>query len=424
MSLNLKKAICSNKIVKQISKSNKHLEQQINKSNKQIEKKFKNTFGIKNKSKKPPDFNPDNSINGNSELSEQTDLSNLSDYDSDELEISNDNLEKNSIDDDELIIIDTTENSYKKLELTQKSEPITQLELLNIHSIESNESNESIDKELVNELNQNILVREHIHKLNESPTKLVIIREISGLDIQYKTFIINKTNNVYSCPLLPIVEETEFTNNISEHSASKLKSLMSKGYWDRKIGKVYRIKFICQVCGKVPCGFKGYRVHVVHGWAKNILNTLAKSLQVIQFALMVSGIPNGVSEIGKLALKSIDTLQGDIINSKLKDISNESIDHIKKSIYESMEKDYGENNSESEIKYVPITSDYINGVIELFTAFGDNIPPRKSGLICVTRSEDFECGWVCQGSNGISSECYKKFLHSDKLTSLIRYSFQ
>ena len=40
----------------------------------------------------------------------------------------------------------------------------------------------------------------------------------------------------------------------------------------------------------------------------------------IQFALTVSGIPNGVAEIGKLALESIDTLQGELIKTKLDDV--------------------------------------------------------------------------------------------------------
>ena len=81
-------------------------------------------------------------------------------------------------------------------------------------------------------------------------------------------------------------------------------------------------------------------------------------------------------------------------------------------------------NETSEVKYVPIITDYINGIRDLFFAFGESISLNNCGLINVTRSEDFECGWVCKGTHGISSECYKNFLKSTKINSLIRYSFQ
>ncbi len=461
MSLNLKKALNPNKLIKQINKSNKNIEKKINESNKHIEQQFKKAFGVKNKSKssKSNSKSCNTLVSEESENIQSNEVNNEQVYDLDKESDNSDledsgqesstdsefeaiepsenqlvldssqnnqliNLEKDleSNLDEELIILDNIEQKEDNCQVVN-SESIETIKLTVQDIIQSIESNIEKSKKSEN-FEETIVVREHVHNIRESSSKFVIIREISGLDIHYKTFVVNQANNVYSCPLLPIVEETEFTSNMSEQTTSQLKSLMSKGYWDRKIGKVYRIKFICQVCGKVPCGFKGYRVHVVHGWAKNILNTLAKSLQVLQFALLVSGIPNGVSEIGKLALQSIDTLRGDIINSRLKDVSNESIDYIKQSICDSMNKEINLANHDTEIKYVPITSDYINGVRELFMAFGDNIPPRKSGLVCVTRAEDFECGWVCQGSNGISSECYRKFLHSEKLTSLIRYNFQ
>ena len=76
------------------------------------------------------------------------------------------------------------------------------------------------------------------------------------------------------------------------------------------------------------------------------------------------------------------------------------------------------------INFIPINIDYINGIRELFEAFGETFPPKKSGLICVARPKDFECAWVCSGSsNGVSSECYKKFTNSNKLCTLIRFSF-
>ena len=324
------------------------------------------------------------------------------------------------------------------------------------------------DESLKNTNNSNIgtIERTQLVKSN-SGTKIIYIKEIinTQMDSNYKTFVVNQANNVYSCPLLPVVIETDFVSkstdsntdtNTDTNSNSEIgiKDIVSKGFWDRKIGKVYRVKFICQVCGNVPKNFKGYRVHVVNNWAKNLLDILSKSLFVLQIVLTISGIPNGFSEIGKLAIQSINSIQGDIVKSKLDGISTNSIGSLKSSLSDSIgeaeqnkfklsqldnisqkldinniEPDFESDKAnkieeEQEVKYIPINADYVQGMHELFMAFGEQIPPRKSGLIFVTRTEDFECAWVCQGYNGCSSDCYKKFTESKKLNSLIRFCFQ
>jgi hypothetical protein len=44
-------------------------------------------------------------------------------------------------------------------------------------------------------------------------SKNVLIREISTMDPYHRNFIINQANNVYLCPLLPIVIKTEYLAN-------------------------------------------------------------------------------------------------------------------------------------------------------------------------------------------------------------------
>ena len=222
----------------------------------------------------------------------------------------------------------------------------------------------------------------------------------------------NKLNNLYKYPLLPVVQETICSSNYS---------IFSKGYLDRQIGKVYRVKFLCQICGNTPNSFKGYRVHVVKKWAKNMLYILAKSLEILQFALQIIGIQNGISEIGRLALQSINTLEGFLIKNKLEGFTPYSIDNIKNSMRDSINGNI--DTSSNNINYIPITADYINGIQELFLAFKDTISPYNCGLVCATR-HNLECAWVCRGDVSDSSDCYKKFMEQDNNNSIIKFTFQ
>jgi hypothetical protein len=222
----------------------------------------------------------------------------------------------------------------------------------------------------------------------------------------------NKLNNLYKYPLLPVVQETICSSNYS---------IFSKGYLDRQIGKVYRVKFLCQICGNTPNSFKGYRVHVVKKWAKNMLYILAKSLEILQFALQIIGIQNGISEIGRLALQSINTLEGFLIKNKLEGFSPYSIDNIKNSMRDSINGNI--ITSSNNINYIPITADYINGIQELFLAFKDTISPYNCGLVCATR-HNLECAWVCRGDVSDSSDCYKKFMEQYNNNSIIKFTFQ
>ena len=242
------------------------------------------------------------------------------------------------------------------------------------------------------------------------------------LDQRHKIFVITQANNIYKFPLLPIVEEeTELSDSPDK---TKIKFLR-RGFWDLTFGKLYRIKFLCQICGNVPVNFKGYRINKIFKWAKNILITLNISLHVLQFALNIIGIRNEIAEIGKLALNSLKSIQNDLVNAKLTDITQDSISNLKSDFEKNIRQTNIDSNSNTnkEIKYIPITIDYINGIRDLFESLTDSDNTRNSGLICVTRPEDFECVWLCAGSSNCSSPCYKKFL-SKESDPIIRYNFE
>lgn len=251
--------------------------------------------------------------------------------------------------------------------------------------------------------------------------KLEIIKPNIKIDLdqRHKIFVINQANNIYKFPLLPIVEEeTELVNSPDK---TKIKFLR-RGFWDLLFGRLYRIKFLCQICGNVPQNFKGYRMNLIFKWAKNILTTLNISLHVLQFALNIIGIRNEIAEISKLALNSLKSIQNDLINAKLTDITSDSISNLKSDLEKNTTEQIN-SNSDKEIKYVPITIDYVNGIRDLFESLNDSDYPRHSGLICVTRPEDFECVWLCAGNSNCSSQCYKKFI-SKESDPIIRYNFE
>ncbi len=462
----------TNTIIKKIKNDFDKSIEKCQEINKDIEKQFKKAFSPKKKQKKNKTKKSLNKTEICISILEDESISWIEKTDSDSEDIFLNENEQNQIDNNEEDEEnENEENEDEENEDEDKVEEEENSEFLNEIQNESTiiltTNNNNFSEELADfvSINNNskpieFIERSQLVKSN-SESKIIYIKEISQLDSNYKTFVVNQANNVYSCPLLPVIIETDFvskSNNssltdspvqeqIDSESNLGIKDIISKGYWDRKIGRVYRVKFICQVCGNVPKNFKGYRVHVVNNWAKNLLNILSKSLFVLQIALAISGIPNGFSEIGKLALESINSIQGDIIKQKLDGVSTNSLGSLKSTIADSigeaeqnkyilsqtdnlnssvdLEKiDSTFEQDKPPIKYVPINADYVLGMKELFMAFGEPIPPRKSGLIFVTRSTDFECAWVCQGSNGCSSSCYKKFTESKELNSLIRFCFQ
>ena len=287
-------------------------------------------------------------------------------------------------------------------------------------------------------------LQEFIKKEQEQKEKQLILEKLDiltksvsnrSMDIQHKKFLINQANNVYSCPLLPILECTKYEPDSDDMvTKSGAKAIISKGYWDRKIGKVYRLKFLCQICGKAPDNFKGYRIHIINEWAKKALHTLNLSLSVLEFALKISGMPNGVSSLGELALNSFDTIQSDLLKSKIDGVTPESLQKKREEIeHLVMQKEeearggiqYDESTYSTDHSYIPINIDYINGIRDMLSAFKEQLPPTTCKLVKVTRPEDFECAWVCAGSScGTSSSCYKKFMESKQLNTLIRFSFE
>lgn len=279
-----------------------------------------------------------------------------------------------------------------------------------------------------------LIYEKNINDQNDTDEN-VIKETLNYTNNYHKNYLINKINNVYNVPLLPIIEETTNTDTLNNNS------ILKKGYWDRKLGRVYRIKFLCQICGKVPEGFKGYRIHLLKGWAKSALKTFSISLNVLEFALNVAGIHNGISEIGRALLKSFDTLRDELVRNKIDGVDMEKLNMKKIELdylIAQKEEEYiahGNaqyintldtfNASNDLVKFIPVNTDYINGIVELFESFGETIPPKKCGLVCVTRMQDFECAWVCAGlSDGTSSECYKKFMNSNKLNTMVRFQFK
>jgi hypothetical protein len=335
---------------------------------------------------------------------------------------------------DETNINNQTEQNYIDLLNSEESSEIdiiidcNENELLNVEKINSHDSNSYSNPN--NILTDNILTDNTNENVNS--TEKNIQTEISLMGKYHRNYLINQINNVYSYPLLPIIEDTEYKPNQNHFlSNSSVRSVLRKGYWDRKIGKVHRVKFLCHVCGKVPEGFKGYRVHLINGWAKTTLQTFALSLNILQVALTVAGVNNGISEIGKLALRSFDTIQSDLLKNKIDGISSEELEQKRKQIEHTILQKEEEAQGgftdvlQEDIQYVPVNADYIRGIKELFEALNEKEHPRNCGLVCVTRSEDFECAWVCVGSTqGVSSSCYKKFQQSKKLNSLIRFVFE
>ena len=450
----------TDKIIKKCEKDINKTIQKCEEFNVQVEKQIKKAFTPKNnkksKGKKQKQIQTEICICIQDEQTitccEKLDSDEEEDEEEDENEDQEEQENENEDEDEE-----EEKQQIEKLDNSNNSD--SNEEIIIINNQELYVQDESLNNNSSNAINIGTIERTQLVKSN-SGTKIIYIKEIinTQMDSNYKTFVVNQANNVYSCPLLPVVIETDFVSKSTDvnteqstNSEIGIKDIVSKGFWDRKIGKVYRVKFICQVCGNVPKNFKGYRVHVVNNWAKNLLDILSKSLFVLQIVLTISGIPNGFSEIGKLAIQSINSIQGDIVKSKLDGISTNSIGSLKSSLSDSIgeaeqnkiklsqldnisqkldinniEPTFESNkiDEEQEVKYIPINADYVQGMQELFMAFGEQIPPRKSGLIFVTRAEDFECAWVCQGYNGCSSECYKKFTKSKKLNSLIRFCFQ
>jgi len=343
-------------------------------------------------------------------------------------ELESDDIDDN-IDIDEINEIDVINDKYKtkkeEFEINTNEKEEIQEEFI-INTNEKEEIQEELVKDIV--INDNQI----ISNISQS-TEKIIQNELTLMNCYHKNYLINQINGVYSFPLLPIVEDTEF--QVKDKLGSSAKALIRKGYWDRKIGKVCRVKFLCQVCGRPPAKFKGYRIHSINGWAKSALNTFALSFNILQTVLAIGGFPNGVGEIGRLVLQSLDTLHNDIIKSKLDGVDSIQLEEKRKNIEQMVlnyEKDLLEEkisahdiNLNLEPEYVPINADYVRGIGELFEAFGETNPPKKCGLVSATRAADFECAWVCCGSsNGESSQCYKKFMESKELNTSIRFLFK
>ncbi len=246
-----------------------------------------------------------------------------------------------------------------------------------------------------------------------------------NLDPTHKMFLLNQANNIYKYPLLPIVEEIKQIENSSGKTDIKY---FRKGFWNLKFGKVYKIKFLCQICGKIPVNSKGYKINVFYKWAENLLTTLNISLHILQFALNIIGVRNEITQLSKLALGSLSSIQDDLINSKIDNTNTNSIQKLKDELenYTKISDSNKEivnidSDSNKEIKPIPITTDYINGIRDLFQALNDPDNFAYTGLVCATR-DDFECAWMCGGTTDCSSTCYKSFL-SKELDPIIKFSF-
>lgn len=83
-------------------------------------------------------------------------------------------------------------------------------------------------------------------------------------------------------------------------------------------GKIYRVHFMCPVCGcKARSGpkEKGYKL-VVHGkWSRRVLLAVHLSLCLLQFALTVTGVPVPVAAVSQMALQSLGAVREEFIST-------------------------------------------------------------------------------------------------------------
>lgn len=74
-----------------------------------------------------------------------------------------------------------------------------------------------------------------------------------------------------------------------------------------------RVHFLCCVCGcKSPTAGEGYLLSVGNEHTKQMFKVFHTSLSVLQVMLQLGGVPNQMSLIADLAIKSLDTLDMDI----------------------------------------------------------------------------------------------------------------
>ena len=82
-------------------------------------------------------------------------------------------------------------------------------------------------------------------------------------------------------------------------------------------GRLYRVHFLCPVCGSVgACGpkKKGYKL-VVHGkWTRNLLLAAHLGVCLLEIVLKVTGVPNQISAISRLALESLSAVSDELVS--------------------------------------------------------------------------------------------------------------
>lgn len=230
--------------------------------------------------------------------------------------------------------------------------------------------------------------------------------------------------SIYNYPLIYMVEKVSNVASVN----------CPVGYCFKKLDlryllhDVYRVRFLCQHCGQYPKHDSGYEITVMPSKWKTFLTALHYSLCVTEFMLKVGGVPNGISQISKLALGSVDIL--DEKNQAFLQDTALQVNKLKESL-EGLLEDY--KIEEAEVKKPPttllkktysITGSHINEVAKLFQdVLGDtSVQKENTGLIYMTSNEDSgnKRAWVCKGEN----RCEKWFRETGKICVEYEYGYK
>lgn len=206
----------------------------------------------------------------------------------------------------------------------------------------------------------------------------------------------------------------------------------AKGYWQRIYAKVYRVKYICPVCGCMPIVEDkklrdGYKLRIIGPWTHTMLKALHISLIALQIMLLAAGVPNQVAALGKMALEAIDVVDPDMMNGMgmpaptLDSMTNNSRSRMQhathqanKSVQHMLDNEVTAENVQKVIDdkafqnvsvtgdgkvHFAVSEDSVVAAESLFDYFND-LKCKKSGLQrCV--GNDGSTAWVCAKGCGL-----------------------
>jgi hypothetical protein len=214
-----------------------------------------------------------------------------------------------------------------------------------------------------------------------------------------RTFQENAEFGVFDMPLLPVFSEPG-----------------SKGFTgtlQRAVFSVYRVHFLCPVCGlsaESGNNKSGYKLLVPGEWTLRMVAAMKFALMALQILSLITPVP--LPHLTDLTQYLPAELRKD---ADLVDL----FDHVKSQMQSSFDKWESNKVTNQNINAAQVTThhmkavdqvsvdrDHINLVKSLFILFNDeNI--SHSGLRRAYRSSDGSCCWVCENPD---RSCYDKFM--------------